>query len=606
MMAGPEPMYRVMLIEPDEGRAERLAMRLREEGVAVERAATSERAIVRLALGAAADAAIVTLDPAIAAELAILAGLSQARSQMSIVAATPDGGSRDRAIVLAAGAHECIARADIDSPLLPRLLVHAVERARAEALAAGTRSGRATDADTAAEIENDTQALLAVGETGAVLFANKAARGLLAQRGKAAGTPSDVVLHDPAPPPGAASGETRIVWRGVPARLLAISEGGALEQAAETALTAQKSAAAGILAGGLAHDFNNLLLVIMGNAEFLIAASGEGAPERAMAERINAAAERARQLTRQLLMFMRAQPGAPVVLDPAGAIRTLFDLLRRSIPRTVNLVFVPPDKVWPVKADRHGLDQVLVNLVLNAHHAMPKGGRIEITVANLTLEAAQAPLAAGDYVRIDVADSGEGIRPENLAHVFEPFFSTRDAEDGTGLGLTVSRQLVREMGGDIRVRSKRGEGAVFSVILPRARGGRLATARAVEAVDVAGSESILVVDDDAAVAETLRAALEARGYTATVAGDGQHALRLVEEGGPFDLVLCDKVMPLMTGVELAGRLAATHPGLPVLLMSGHGDTIPPPDDGHPAVPEIAKPFTPQEGLARIRALLDRR
>lgn len=597
----------LLVIDPDSERAARIAQRLAAVG-GVDCVASCEAAKARIADGAPCDAAIVALDPGLPADLAALAALAVARESLALIVAAPRDDDALRAAALAAGACELIAADDADSPLLPRLVIHAADRFGAPKEAAPGETAQILDAD--------PDAVLVVATDGAVRHANPAARKLLAQAGDSIveawlGLPRDgggvevgILGSD-----GSRSGALRvaeILWQGEPAVLLSVRDVTERRQLEDELRAAQKLEVTGLLAGGLAHDFNNLLVVIMGNVEFLLAASPDGDPRRAMAERIDAAAERARQLNRQLLSFARRQPDRPAVFDPAEALRKLFHILRRSVPGDIELVLLPSDGIWHVELDPNALDQVLINLTFNARQAMPRGGRIEIDLANVSLDDGRDGLTPGDYVRIGVSDTGEGIAAQDIGRIFEAFFTTRPDGTGTGLGLAVSRRIVRQAGGDILVDSEPGEGATFAVYLPRS----LAVAKAgageetAREPDVEGSERILVVEDDAVVGEALRTALVRKGFRPVLAANGEEAIRLVERQGPFDLVLCDVVMPLMTGREFADWLATQYPAARLLMMTGHSDAVHPPQ--HPDRPGrlIHKPFTPRQLMRAVRDVLD--
>jgi signal transduction histidine kinase/ligand-binding sensor domain-containing protein len=338
---------------------------------------------------------------------------------------------------------------------------------------------------------------------------------------------------------------------------------------------AQKMESVGRLAGGVAHDLNNMLTVVLGNAEVLRDALGQTAHAEEV-EQIASASNRAARLTNQLLSFARRQVGQPRVLQLDLLVRDLEPMLRRLVTGRVALVLDLAPGLWNIWADRAQLEQVLVNLTMNAHDAMPDGGTLTIGTSNTILTEADVServgMEPGDYVRLSVRDTGVGMAPQVLAHVFEPFYTTKDTGKGTGLGLASCYGIARQWGGHIGVTSEVGRGAAFEMLFPRSRLHLAAEVEDSPPAHVPGGrgERILLVDDEPTVRLVARRLLELAGYAVTEASDGEEALAHLDVRQlPVDLVLSDVVMPRMNGKALADHLRRTHPGLPVVLMTGY-------------------------------------
>jgi signal transduction histidine kinase/ActR/RegA family two-component response regulator len=369
----------------------------------------------------------------------------------------------------------------------------------------------------------------------------------------------------------------------------------------------QKMEAVGRLAGGIAHDFNNLLTVIIGYSQILLGGLGRDDPRRKAVETIDATADRAAQLTRQLLAFSRKQVLAPALLDINAVITGMIGILRRLIGESVQLIFTPGPEPLTVKVDRGQIEQVLVNLVVNARDAMPQGGTITIEVEPVELDgpaAARIPgLAPGAHARLRVRDTGTGMSPETLARIFEPFFTTKEPGKGTGLGLATVFGIVAQSGGAIQVESELDVGTEFRIYLPCAT-GEISTAPELGAPAARGSETVLLVEDESDVRSLVAQVLAERGYTVLTAARPAEALRVAERhAGPIHLLLTDMVMPEMSGAALAGRLAPLRPEMAVLQMSGYTDYGGAADgDGGQAF--LQKPFTPEQVARAVRAALD--
>jgi PAS domain S-box-containing protein len=372
----------------------------------------------------------------------------------------------------------------------------------------------------------------------------------------------------------------------------------------------QKMEAVGRLAGGIAHDFNNLLTAINGYSELLLQRLAGGDPAlRGDVEEIRRAGERAANLTRQLLAFSRRQELQPRVLDLNQLVRESQGILVAAAGPSVRFELELEPALWRVRADPSGLEQVLLNLLINARDAMPAGGVVRMRTANRRLEesARRGVGASTDFVLLEVSDSGHGMSAETRERVFEPFFTTKGPGKGTGLGLATVYGIVQQSEGHIEVDSAPGKGASFRVFLPRIaqQAAEPRPGRAV-AAGPAGAETVLLVEDEDTVRSLAREVLVRRGYRVIEARDGVEALELLEDGAAgVALVVSDLIMPRMGGVELGRRLRERRPVLPVLLMSGYADGA-----GVQALREevgrqfLKKPFTPEALASAVRQALD--
>ena len=380
----------------------------------------------------------------------------------------------------------------------------------------------------------------------------------------------------------------------------------ALEAAEEALRQSQKMEAVGQLTGGIAHDFNNLLQVISGNLEIIArAAPDEPRVSRAAKNGLRGAA-RAAAITQRLLAFSRRQPLKPRALDVNRLIPEISDLLNRALGETVRLEMALEGDPWTIKADPNQLESALVNLAVNARDAMPAGGSLRLSTANLRADGpARAGAQASEYLVLTVRDDGEGMAPEVLARVFEPFFTTKPAGKGTGLGLAMVHNFMTESGGRIEVDSAQGLGTAVSLWFPRLHGEAVREeAPLADAVPpaIAGSTLLLVEDDDD-VREYASEALRELGYRVLEAMDGGSAMRIVSDGARrIDAMVCDLVLPNgMDGVELARNVAAARPELPILFTSGFGaHCIDTDADGSPPRMVLAKPFSTSELACGIR------
>ncbi len=384
----------------------------------------------------------------------------------------------------------------------------------------------------------------------------------------------------------------------------------ALRATEEQLRQAQKMEAVGRLAGGVAHDFNNLLTAITGYSELLLGGVGEGAVRKDL-EEIRKAADRAAALTRQLLAFSRQQVLEPRVLDLNAVVADMESMLRRLIGEDVDLVALRAPALGRIKADPGQVEQVLMNLVVNARDAMPDGGKLTIETANVDLDDAYArrhvSVRAGSYVMLAVSDTGIGMDAETQTHVFEPFFTTKAPGKGTGLGLSTVYGIVKQSGGHIWVYSEPGKGTTVKIYVPRVDGplGEAATAP-LTTPKAARGETILLVEDDPGVRALACRILTAAGYTVLAAQDGAEALRVnASHEGEIALVLTDMVMPEMNGHALAERLTAARPGLRILYMSGYTDkAILRQQAFEPGVAFVDKPFTPIALARKVQEMLD--
>jgi len=405
----------------------------------------------------------------------------------------------------------------------------------------------------------------------------------------------DVAAHD-------------LEFRGRPGRLVVAHDITGQKELEAQLLQSQKMEAIGRLAGGIAHDFNNLLGVIVGYGERVLRRLPPA--ERREIGEVLKAADHAASLTRQLLAFSRRQVLQPRVIDLNAAVRDLDGMLRRIIGEDVHLIVALKEALGRVRADPGQVQQVLMNLAVNARDAMPKGGQLTIETDNAELDesyvSAHHEVTPGHYVMLAVTDTGLGMDAETQARIFEPFFTTKEAGKGTGLGLATVFGIVKQSGGSIWVYSERLRGTTFKVYLPRVDEVAPEGAASGEGPGAGGSERILLVEDADSLRELAREALEEHGYKVVQAVSGPAALEALErESDPIDLVLTDLVMGGMSGRELAEQITAKRPGMRVLYMSGYTDDA----LAHHGVLDsnvafVEKPFTIDGLLRKVRDVLD--
>lgn len=369
---------------------------------------------------------------------------------------------------------------------------------------------------------------------------------------------------------------------------------------------AQKLESIGRLAGGIAHDFNNMLTAILGNVDYLLQGEAGPAETTELLGEVRVGAQRSAALTSQLLAFARRQIIAPAIVDPNQLIRRLGALFGRVVGEQVELS-VSLEARGSVEIDPSQFEQVVLNLLTNARDALPQGGRVTLRTRDVKLDAELAPdLEPGEYVCISVIDTGPGIEVDALPRVFEPFYSTRSG--GTGLGLATCYGIVKQNGGHIVVRNDPGGGATFEVYLTRARGvAEELEDGEVRRPDPGGSESVLVVEDEALVRRLLVRTLRDAGYRVQQANDAEAALVLARGEGPFDLLVTDVLMPGASGVELGRRLREAGSVAAVLYVSGYpGGRAPGDAKLDESATLLQKPFLPRDLLVAVRARLDAR
>jgi PAS domain S-box-containing protein len=375
---------------------------------------------------------------------------------------------------------------------------------------------------------------------------------------------------------------------------------------------AQKMEAVGRLAGGIAHDFNNLLAVIMGHSDLIRSVLKKGDALAHDVEQIRRASERAATLTRQLLAFSRRQFLQPQVIDVNTLVGNLATMLHRLIGEDVQLELRLDADAGRVSADPGQLEQVVMNLTVNARDAMPQGGRLTLETAPATLDqtfvAAHPGSIAGAHVRLSIHDTGCGMSPDVMSHLFEPFFTTKEPGRGTGLGLSTVYGIVKQHRGYIDVTSEPGRGSSFEVYLPRVE-ARPTPERSGsrERLRPGGRETVLFVEDEVALRDLMHRVLAKGGYTVLAAGDGVEALAMAEaHPGPIDLVVTDVIMPRMSGPDLAVRLRARDPGIRLLYVSGYtADQLRSQTDLGADATLLPKPFTSDGLLRKVREILDR-
>jgi two-component system cell cycle sensor histidine kinase/response regulator CckA len=375
----------------------------------------------------------------------------------------------------------------------------------------------------------------------------------------------------------------------------------------------QKMQAVGQLAGGVAHDFNNLLTVIIGNCEFLLMRHQAGDPSFKEINEVHQNALRAAALVSQLLAFSRKQTMQPKVLALGEVIGELAQMLRRLVGEGITLNVERDPDLWPVHADEAQLGNAIINLVVNARDAMPSGGTVTIRTANETVSQSSALgtaiMPAGDYVRIEVADTGSGMSKEIQSKIFDPFFTTKPVGQGTGLGLATVYGIVKQSGGFITVDSEVGHGTCFKIYLPRRKvdAGETAAVEAPPVItrDVTGQDTILLVEDEEAVRSFAARALRMRGYNVLEASGGEEALEIVKsDDAKIDLIITDVVMPNMDGPTMVRHVKELKPNLAVIFMSGYAEeAFRRNDQNSEDIHFLPKPFGLKQLAAKVKEVL---
>ena len=369
----------------------------------------------------------------------------------------------------------------------------------------------------------------------------------------------------------------------------------------------QKMEAIGRLAGGVAHDFNNLLAVIIGYSDLLVENLGPSDLNRAKVEQIKQAANSAASLTHQLLTFSRQQVVQPVILDINQTVGNTEKMLRRLIKENIEFTVVLDRNLDYVKADPGHIEQIVLNLVVNARDAMPSGGKLRIETKNVHLDKAEgeASLGGGRYVLLEVADTGTGMDQQTQAHIFEPFFTTKAMGEGTGLGLATVYGIVKQSDGHIEVQSTLGQGSSFKVYLPAARQANRGLESGKDSAKPAFSKAtVLVVEDARPLRDVICEGLSACGCTVLCARDGEEALRIIsEQKSAVDILLTDVIMPGMNGAALAKEVRSIRPETKILYMTGYSGEFIRTDMLIPGVSLIRKPFTSAELGRKIGKML---
>ncbi|HEY9014304.1 MAG TPA: ATP-binding protein, partial [Gemmatimonadales bacterium] len=371
------------------------------------------------------------------------------------------------------------------------------------------------------------------------------------------------------------------------------------QQRQEQLQQGQRLDAIGRLAGGIAHDFNNLLTGILSYSDLILQGLRPGDPLREDVEQIRDAGQRAAGLTRQLLAFSRRQLLRPKVVSLNHVVLELEAMLQRLLGGNVTLEADLDPALGNIHVDPTQVEQILINLGLNARDAMPEGGQVRITTANTDLES-------GSYVSLTMSDTGVGIDPAAQERIFEPFFTTKQGGGGRGLGLATVYGIVEQSGGRIVVNSAPGQGAAFTMYFPRYWGAEVAVGTAEQRAGAVGTETILLVEDETAVRASVRRLLEWHGYTVLEARNGVDALRVYQShSADIDLVLTDVVMPELGGYELVDQLRAERPDLRVVFMSGYAERALTTNGSVPSgTGYLEKPFTVETLMRRLREVLD--
>ena len=379
-------------------------------------------------------------------------------------------------------------------------------------------------------------------------------------------------------------------------------------------IQSQKMEAIGTLAGGVAHDFNNILTTIIGYADLMLITVDTDKPLSEEINEIKIAGERAAALTRQLLAFSRKQIIQPMILDLNKLLTGIEKMFVRLIGEDVEIKIILESALWKVEIDPGQMEQVIMNLVVNARDAMPNGGKLIIETANMDLdgnyfaEHGIVEKRPGSYVMLTISDTGSGMDKEVQKHIFDPFYTTKEKGKGTGLGLSTIFGIVKQNKGFIWIYSEPGQGSTFKIYLPKVKGDvKVEEEEQISVENVGGSEIVLIVEDDKSLRKLARTVLKQKGYKVLVAENGEDALRVSKEHkGPIDLMIADVVMPKMSGKETAERLQPLYPQMKIIYMSGYtDDSIIHRGVLAPGLNFIEKPFTPEMLARKVREVLNK-
>lgn len=560
-----------------------------------------------------------------------LVGLEQVECAVPVVVITGLDDMDFSLKVMQHGAQDYLIKGQVERDDLVQTLCYAIERQQLRLVL------QASEARFRQLIARSADGTILLDSTGIIRFANPAAQALFGHEnndllGQMFGLPVclerpmelDIVNSyrpDTPPEPGAVV-EMHVVeieWEGERAFLASLrniterkrTEAKLYKQEAQLR-QAQKIEAVGRLAGGIAHEFNNLLTSVIGYSDILAKRLEADHKLHRYASQISLVANRAALLTRQLLAFSRLEASQPEVLDCNGVVRDTEKMLRPLIGEQTALDCHLSDALWHVRGDPKQMQQLLTNLVINACDAMPQGGTIVIRTANAVLDDADRDryLSAppGNYVMLEVSDTGSGIAPDVKAYIFEPFFTTKTVGKGTGLGLSVVYGIVQQNAGDLAVHSEPGQGSRFRVYFPQVTAPLSPPPPAATKEPATGWETILLVEDESHVRELIREMLELQGYRVVEAASAAEALQRVKTcESRIDLLLTDVVMPGMNGYELAMALSERCPDIEILLMSGYADDVLRHQPHTQATLRLLrKPFTPEVLAAKVREVLDAR
>jgi PAS domain S-box-containing protein len=372
------------------------------------------------------------------------------------------------------------------------------------------------------------------------------------------------------------------------------------EEAQEALRQSQKMEAMGQLTGGVAHDFNNLLTPILGTLDMLQSKGIGSEREKRLIAGATQSAERARTLVQRLLAFARRQPLQPVPVDIPALVEAMGDLVTSTIGPHIKVILDVPTELPPAKADANQLEMAILNLAVNARDAMPDGGTLRITASHeAILSTHQSDLPTGPYIRLSIADTGVGMSEETLARAIEPFYSTKGIGKGTGLGLSMVHGLAFQLGGALTIHSRPGSGTNVELWLPESAGAADGDEPPASVLFTSASGTALLVDDESLVRMSTADALSELGFDVLEAESGEDAMRIIDEGGQFDLLVTDHLMPGMSGAELIRQVQMLRPGTPVLLVSGYADI----EGLDASLPRLAKPFRKDELAACLRHVL---